>query len=149
MENILSKNTKIWLTVARVVMGWLFFYAGITKILNPDWSAAGFLNNAKTFSGLYVWFAGSGVIGIVNFVNEWALTLLGISLILGLFVRWGAIPGAILMLLYYFAGNAFPSVPNGFIVDDHIIYAVILILFFVINAGKYFGLDGILKKDIS
>ena len=142
MENILNKNTKIWLAVGRIALGWIFFYAGLVKILDASWSAAGFLANAKTFSGLYAWFAGPSVIGVVNFINEWALLLLGISLILGLFVRWSAIPGALLMVLYYFAGNAFPVVANGFIVDDHVIYAALLILFFVMDAGNYFGLDG-------
>ncbi|MEK7626911.1 MAG: DoxX family protein [Patescibacteria group bacterium] len=143
----LNRNTKIWLTVARVMLGWLFFYAGLVKILNANWSAAGFLNNAKTFPGLYAWFAGPSVIGVVNFINEWALLLLGISLILGLFVRWSAIPGALLMALYYFAGNAFPAVANGFIVDQHIVYIAILILFFVTDAGNYFGLDSKFSKS--
>ena len=112
MENILTMNTKIWLVVARIAAGWLFFYAGITKVMNTEWSAAGFLGGAKTFPGLYAWFADSSIIGVVNFLNEWGLTLLGISLILGLFVRWSAWPGVALMVLYYFAGNNFPFVPN-------------------------------------
>ena len=116
------------------------------KILDANWSAAGFLVNAKTFPGLYAWFASPSVIGVVNFVNEWALLLLGTSLILGLFVRWSAIPGALLMVLYYFAGNAFPYVPNGFVVDQHIIYIAMLILFFTIGAGNHFGLDKKLFK---
>lgn len=70
MAQELNKNAKIWLVVARVAMGWLFFYAGITKILNPDWSAAGFLNGAKTFAGFYAWLAQPGLMGIINFVNE-------------------------------------------------------------------------------
>jgi len=149
MAQELNRNTKIWLAVARIALGWIFFYAGLVKILNANWSAAGFLNGAKTFPELYAWFAGPSVIGVVNFVNEWALLLLGISLILGLFVRWSAIPGAILLLLYYFASNAFPIVLNGFIVDDHIIYIAMLILFFVTNDGHYFGLDEKFGKKAS
>ncbi len=129
-------------------MGWLFFYTGIMKILNPNWSAAGFLNGAKNFPDLYSWFAQPNVINQINFINEWALLLLGVSLILGVFVRWSAIPGVILMLLYYFAGNVFPFVPNGFIVDDHIIYISVLVLFFAMDAGRYFGLDGKIFKKI-
>lgn len=143
----LNRNTKIWLVVGRIALGWLFFYAGLVKILNPEWSAVGFLVNAKTFPGLYAWFVSPSVIGIVNFINEWALLLLGVSLVLGLFVRWSTIPGALLMVLYYFAGNAFPAVANGFIVDEHIIYIAILILFFVTSAGNYFGLDGKFPKE--
>ena len=53
------------------------------------------------------------------------------------------------MFLYYFAGNALPIVPNGFIVDDHIIYIAMLMLFFVTNDGHYFGLDEKFRKNIS
>jgi thiosulfate dehydrogenase [quinone] large subunit len=148
MTQELNRNTKIWLTVARIALGWIFFYAGLVKILDANWSAAGFLNNAKTFPELYAWFAGPNVIGVVNFINEWALLLLGASLILGLLVRWSAVPGAFLMLLYYFAGNAFPFVSNGFIVDQHIIYIAMLILFFVTNDGNYFGLDDRFRRSI-
>ena len=30
----------------RMMMGWVFFYAGIVKVIDPNWSARGFLVNA-------------------------------------------------------------------------------------------------------
>ena len=62
-------------------MGWLFLYAGFTKVINPDWSAAGYIGNAKTFSGFYNWFLRPDVLPLTNLINEWGLTLLGVSLI--------------------------------------------------------------------
>ncbi len=141
--NILQKKVFF---ILRVLLGWVFLYAGLAKLLMPGWSAAGLLNAAKTFPGLYAWFATPGILPIVNFLNAWGLTLLGVSLILGLFVRWSAIPGMLLMLLYYFADNAFPSVPSGFLVDEHIIYIAALLLLFAFNAGRIWGVDGILDK---
>jgi thiosulfate dehydrogenase (quinone) large subunit len=141
MNQELNKTSAIWLFVLRVTIGWLMFYAGITKVLNSDWSAAGYLKNAKTFSGFYQWLAGSDLIGIVNFVNEWGLTLLGVSLILGVGVRFSSTLGAILMLLYYFPAVNFPSVPNGFIVEEHIIYAAVFVFFAAVRAGRYYGLE--------
>ncbi len=146
MEKGIGKNIAVPLAAARVVLGWLMVYAGAAKLLTPGWSAAGFLNGAKTFAGFYAWLATPGLIGVVNFLNAWGLTLLGVSLILGLFVRWTAWPGVALMLLYYFASNALPAVPNGFLVDEHIIYALLLAIFFATNAGKYFGLDSLCGK---
>jgi thiosulfate dehydrogenase [quinone] large subunit len=123
-------------------MGWLMFYAGITKVLNPEWSAAGYLKGAKTFAGFYQWLTSPGLLPIVNFVNEWGLTLLGISLILGIGVRLSSILGAVLMLLYYFPVFDFPYPnPHSFIVDDHIIYAVVLLLFASLRAGRTWGLE--------
>ena len=141
--NILQKKAFF---ILRVLLGWVFLYAGLAKLLTPGWSAAGLLSVAKTFSGFYAWFATPGILPIVNFLNAWGLTLLGVSLIGGLFVRWSAIPGMVLMLLYYFADNAFPSVPSGFLVDEHVIYIAALFLLFAFNAGKVWGLDGILDK---
>lgn len=46
------------------------------------------------------------------------------------------------MLLYYFPVLTFPMIgKNSYIVDDHIIYALILIYFASIRAGRYIGLD--------
>ena len=123
-------------------MGWLMFYAGITKVLDPAWSAVGYLANAKTFTGLFQWFAQPGVLPVINFINEWGLTLLGVSLILGIGVRLSSILGAALMLLYYFPVLQFPVIPpHSYIVDDHIIYALVLVYFAAVKAGRVGGLE--------
>lgn len=135
-------KTKIVLWLLRISIGWLFFYAGITKVLNPEWSAAGYLNSAKTFSGLFHWFASPGILPLTNFVNEWGLTLIGISLILGLGVRLSGVLGAVLMLLYYFPILDFPY-PNtrAYIVDEHVVYIFVLLLLAALHAGRTWGLD--------
>lgn len=127
---------------ARVALGWLFFYAGIVKVLDPKWTSAGYLKSAKTFSGFYSWLANGGFIGIVDFLNEWGLTLLGVSLILGIFVRVSSILGIFLMTLYYIPILSFPYVgEHSFLVDEHIIYILVLALFFASDVGKKWGLD--------
>ncbi len=139
--NQLSKNSARCLAVLRIVIGWLMFYAGVTKIIDPAWSAAGYLKSAQTFSGFYGWLVGESMLPIVNFVNEWGLTLLGASLILGIGVRLSSILGAMLMLLYYFPAADFPFIGHGFLVDEHIVYAAVLAFFAVVRAGRYYGLE--------
>lgn len=119
------KNPVFWL---RLTLGWLFLYAGISKITDPNWSAEGFLKGAKTLPQLYSWFALPTNIGWVNFLNEWGLTLLGISLILGLAIRWSTYLGVLLMILYYLPGLQFPYAEHGFLVDEHIIFILVLCL---------------------
>ncbi|MEK7067342.1 MAG: DoxX family protein [Patescibacteria group bacterium] len=133
---------KISLFLLRVSMGWLFFYAGITKALNPEWSAAGYLRGAKTFTDFYQWLLQPNILPAINFMNEWGLTLLGISLIAGVFVRLSSFSGAFLMLLYYFPILNFPY-PNSysFIVDEHIIYISVLLLLANFRAGRVWGLE--------
>ncbi|MBI5621746.1 DoxX family membrane protein [Candidatus Falkowbacteria bacterium] len=126
----------------RVALGILFGYAGISHLTTSGWSAGGYLMNAKTFSGFYAWLAGSSILPLVNFVNEWGLTLLGISLALGLFVRFSAPLGALLMLLYYFPVLNFPLVgEHGWLVDEHIVYLFALLYLAAENAGTVYGLD--------
>lgn len=119
----------------------MFFYAGITKVLDPDWSAGGYLKAAKTLPALFQWFAQPEVLPFVNFVNEWGLTLLGVSLILGIGVRLSSILGAALMALYYLPILDFPY-PNthSYIVDEHVIYGLLLLFFAAIGAGRTLGL---------
>jgi thiosulfate dehydrogenase [quinone] large subunit len=147
----MNKYFDIVLVILRVVMGWFFFYAGITKVLNPEWSAAFYLKDAQTFSSFFEFLLQPGILPIVNFMNAWGLTLLGMSLILGIFVKISAPLGALLMILYYFPELNFPYVgEHSMIIDDHIIYAIILILLMVSNAGAKFGLDRfIFSKTIS
>lgn len=133
---------KISLLILRISLGWLFFYAGITKVLNPSWSAASYLRGAKTFTVFYQWLLQPSNLPIVNFVNEWGLTLLGVSLILGIFVRLSSLLGALLMLFYYLPILNFPYPnPNSFLVDQHIIFIFILLFFAAIRAGRVFGLE--------
>ncbi len=137
----MTKFQKVSLALLRVSLGWVMLYAGLVKVFDPNWSAAGYLQNAKTFTVFFQWLAQPSILPFVNFVNEWGLTLLGASLILGLFVRLSSILGAILMTLYYFPVLTFPYVaPHSFIIDDHTIYALILVFFAAIGAGRYYSL---------
>lgn len=138
----MTKLQNISLFLLRISIGWMMFYAGITQVMNPQWSAAGYLQSAKTFVGFYQWLSSPNILPVINFVNEWGLTLLGVSLILGIFVRLSSIMGAVLMLLYYLAILDFPY-PNShsFLVDEHIIYIFVLILFASVRAGRFWGLE--------
>ena len=127
----------------RLAMGWMMFYAGTTKVLDHGWSAAGYLKSAKIFAGFYQWLAQPDIIPFINFINEWGLTLLGVSLILGIFVRLSSLLGVLLMLLYYIPVLSFPYVGYGYIVDEHVIYALVLLFFATSRAGRIWGLDAL------
>ena len=133
---------KFFLALSRITVCWMFFYAGITKVLNPQWSAEGYLKGAKAFTWFFQILLDPSILPIINFMNKWGLTLLGLSLILGLFVRFSSLLGVLLMALYYIAlGFPYPN-PHSYIVDEHIIYISVLLFFAAIKAGRVFGLDG-------
>lgn len=138
----MSSKQRLWLTLVRVSLGWLFFYAGITKVLNPEWSSEGYLKGAKQFAGLYGWLASPGILPVVNFLNEWGLTLIGVSLILGIWVKFSSRFGALMMLLYYLPlGFPYPNA-HSYIVDEHLIYAFALLLLGALQSGRVWGLEG-------
>ena len=138
----MTQFQKVSLFLLRITSGWMFFYAGITKVIDPTWSAAFYLQGAKTFVGFYQWLITPSMLPVVNFMNEWGLTLLGISLILGIGVRLSSVLGALLMFLYYLPILDFPY-PNShaYVVDEHIIYIAALLVLASLSAGRVFGLE--------
>ncbi|MCL4399883.1 DoxX family protein [Patescibacteria group bacterium] len=143
----MSNFQKKIIFALRVLLGWVFLYAGLDKVLNPSWSAGGYLGAAKNLHGFYAWFASPGLLPVTNFINEWGLVLLGVSLILGIFVKWSSIFGIILMLLYYFSAGQFPFPDaNSLLVDEHIIYAALIVLMCSLDAGKIWGIDSLLTS---
>jgi thiosulfate dehydrogenase (quinone) large subunit len=137
---------KISLYLLQFAFGWLFLYSGITKVLDPLWTSAGYLNNAKTFSGFYHFLARPENISVIDFINEWGLTILGISLLTGIFVRWSSLLGAVLMILYYLPILDFPNVgERAYLVDEHIIYALLLLLFATLDSGQFWKIGNLVK----
>lgn len=123
---------KFSLFLLRLGMGIVFFWAGWVKVLNPEWSAAGYLKGAKFFQGFYAWFLDPSILPTVNFFNKWGLTLIGIALILGIFVRFASFFGIALMVLYFFP--VFPQATGW--VDEHVIYSLVFLVFMAYGAGE-------------
>ena len=138
----MSKPQRASVFILRIVMGWMYLYAGITHILDPKFSAAKYINGATSFVDLYQWFLSPQVLPIIDFMVKWGLTLLGASLILGLFVRLSAYLGMLLMFLFYLPILNFPMVGNNsYLVNQHIIYMVGLFALASFRAGHVWGLD--------
>ena len=138
----MSKPQRASVFILRIIMGWFYFYAGITKVMNPKWSSAEYVKGAHTFVDLYQWFMSPQVLPVVDFMVKWGLTLLGVSLILGIFVRLSSYLGMLLMFLLYLPILKFPMVgTHSYIVDEHIIYIASLLLLASLRAGHVWGLD--------
>ena len=141
---------KCSLFLLRIGLGWMFLYAGLTKIMDPNWSAEGYLRNAKSFSGLYTWLANSSLLPFINFINEWGLTLIGVALILGVFVRLTGYLGPLLMLLYYFPVLDFPKIStHSFIIDEHIIYLFVFLVLAAYKADSFWSVRNLIWKNKS
>lgn len=136
----------------RVLMGWILFQGGIVKVLDPEWTAAGFLQFAipegNPFTAQFAVMAGSPLIdGLV----AWGLTLTGLGLIIGALVRWNAFWAAFMMVMFWAAslqGGLLAGLPleHGWVVDDHLVYAILLFALGAFGAGRLYGVDAILEN---
>ena len=143
----MNKRVTLAAVVLRLLLGWFMFVDGLQILLTPNWSASGFLLGAKTFPQFYAWFAQPGFAWWVNPLNSWGITLVGVALILGVGVRPAAWAGAALMILYYFPHYVFPSVPHGYIVEEHIIDAAVFVLIALMPQAQAFGLRALFLRS--
>ncbi|HEX7584917.1 MAG TPA: DoxX family protein [Prolixibacteraceae bacterium] len=143
---------RLLITILRVAIGWHFLYEGLSKILQGNWTASSFLLNTSGFlSGFYHTLASSsGLLKVTDILNMYGLFLIGLALFIGLFSRFAALAGALLLALYYFAyppfGNPLMNASEGhlFIVDRLFIEAsALLFLFFYREKG--FSIDTLIE----
>ena len=143
------------LTVLRILVGWHFLFEGVTKLLDPVWTSEYYLLGSKwIFAGLFHWMASSpDILKVVDFLNIWGLILIGLSLFIGLFVRWSSLCGAVLLLFYFVAyppiyGYTLGVVAEGNYqwVDKNLIELTILVVFAVLPTGFLYGADRWIKR---
>ena len=138
------------LVLLRVLIGWHFLYEGVSKLINPYWSSAAYLLDSKwIFSSLAETIVSNPTfLGISDFVNMWGLTLVGASLLLGLFSRYSALVGMGFVLLYYLFAPPFlgleysrPGEGSYIIVNKNLIEACALWVLYAFPTGHVIGLD--------
>ena len=124
-------------------MAWTFLYAASHQVFNPKFSAAGFLKQTKTFHDFYAVFTSPSLDPFLTFLVSYGHLLIGLSLLVGFMVRASAACGILLLVLYWTAHMDWPFIENtnNFIVDYHIVYAVVLVYLVVKRAGHVWGLD--------
>jgi len=136
-DNIARSATDLWLLIGRVLIGWLFFYSGWTK-LNGMAGFTGYLKSLGAPEGLQ-WIAAP------------AEFLLGALLILGFATRYAAVLGMLFMIVatalahryWEYTGPAVQAQFNNFVKNLAIFGAMFYV--FVTGAGR-FSLDGMLGK---
>jgi len=136
------------LGLARITLGWIFLWAFLDKLFGLGFSTAaqkawirggsptlGFLTNSPKgpFENIFHAMAGSTFVDWLFMVG---LLCLGISLILGIGMKIAGYAGTALMLLMWLA--VLPPKTNP-VVDEHIVYALLLLSFTHIPAGEWLG----------
>ncbi len=136
-------------------LGWIFLWAFLDKLfgLGHETKSAqawihggsptfGFLaKGAKgPFADFYHSIAGATW---ANWLFMIGLAGIGIALIAGVAMRIAAGAGALMLVMMWTA--VLPPENNPFM-DDHIVYAIVLILLAALGAGRFVGLGGVWER---
>jgi len=144
------------LIILRLTIGWHFLYEGGVKILNSGWSSKAYLmDSGGLMKGFFEWISGNeALLSFSDLSNAWGLTLIGLSLILGLFTRVSSIAGMAILLLYYLSHPAFPGIEylfpsdgSYFIINKTLVEFFALLVLCVFPTSQIFGLERIFCKN--
>jgi len=145
----LNKKTRTTIGLLRISLGWIFIWAFIDKLFGLGFSTVsdkswllGYsptkdflsLGTSGVFADVYHTLAGNV---IVDWFFMLGLLLIGISLILGIGIKIASYSGSLLMVLMWSAN--IPPKTNP-LIDYHIIFLIVLVLFSMLNAGRFLGL---------
>lgn len=142
---------SLTLALLRMGIGWHFLYEGVVKLLDPQWSAAGYLRAsvgpfADAFHRLS---ANESAMRVVDALNVWGLILIGGCLMLGLVIRFSSVCGIALLALYYAAcPPLFSPVPPGAMEGQYLLVSknlleMLALAVIIAMPAREFGLDGI------
>jgi uncharacterized membrane protein YphA (DoxX/SURF4 family) len=116
-----SAKLAFILTLLRIAIGWHFLYEGLAKLLDPQWTAAGYLQNSTGFlSQAFRYLAGNpDLLRAVDILNIVGLIGIGLVLFLGIGTRLAATAGVLLLSLYYLAMPPWPGTSVGQASEGH------------------------------
>ena len=138
----------IW-ALLRIGMGWIFLWAFVDKLFGLGFATEagkgwidggsptfGFLNFAARgpLDGFFHALAGNA---LVDWLFMLGILAIGLPLVLGIGVRIAASIGVIMLILMY---TAVVLPEHNPVLDDHIIYAVIMLGLAIANPGYHLGL---------
>ncbi|WP_336921387.1 hypothetical protein [Aquipuribacter sp. SD81] len=145
----LPTTARYLLAALRLSLGFVFLWAFLDKTFGLGratpaegaWTAGGsptegFLANAPTgpFASTFNSIAGAAWADWLFMVG---LLGIGVALVLGIGMRIAAASGAVMLVLMWAA--VLPPANNPFM-DDHLVYAMVLVLLVVLHAGDVLGL---------
>jgi len=148
----MKQNNKLnyVLGLLRLSMGFIFFWAFIDKLFGLGFATtpekALFTGGSPTAGFLQFgvhgpfaeFFQGLSGIPLVDWLFMLGLLFVGVSLVLGIFMKLGGYTGILMLILMYTAAGLSPE--NNPFLDDHIIYIFVILSLMLINSGEYLGL---------
>ncbi|WP_276271275.1 DoxX family protein [Haloarcula litorea] len=139
-------TTAYWIGLLRVITGWWFFHAGVTKIiesgLNFGYGPAYMQQMTGTALGPIPVWMGNNLAWLIKPGVPLFETLIGLALMVGVLTRLAAVGGTVFMTLFW-VGNA--GFGHG-LVNSDLMGLLLFVTVLVLGAGRYYGLDAIIEK---
>jgi thiosulfate dehydrogenase [quinone] large subunit len=138
--------TAYWLAILRVVTGWWFFHAGLTKLIEDGLAFGYGPAYLKGMTGtalgpIPVWM-GNNLAWLIEPGVPLFETLIGLGLMFGALTRLASVGGIMFMSLFWI-GNA--EFGHG-LVNGDLMGLMLFATVIVVGAGRYYGLDAILEQ---
>lgn len=147
----MGRAQQLGMVALRFVIGWHLFFQGVGKLRAPQWTAEGYLKAAQGLfaGGFHALAQNATLLKWVDAITVWALIVLGLLLMLGLFSQWACLAGGMLVLSFYLAAPALTH--SGFLVttvegtefyvNKTLLEALALLLLSLFPTGRMAGLD--------
>ena len=149
---------ELALVVLRTLVGWHFLYEGLSKLWPPAWSrsgvplgrwtSAGYLRAASgPLADVFHDMASSRLLATVDVLMPIALVFVGVSLMLGLFTRLGALGALALLAVFYLSSIPIAGVHQAgaegayLIVNKNLVEAAAVLVLLSFGTGRIAGLD--------
>ena len=137
---------RYWVALLRVITGWWFFHAGITKLIEDGLAYSYgpmYLQGMEgTVLGPIPMWMGNNLAWLIEPGVPLFETLIGLALIFGVVTRLAAFGGAFFMVLFWI-GNA--DFGHGLVSGDFM-GLLLFITVAALAAGRYYGLDAIIEQ---
>jgi thiosulfate dehydrogenase [quinone] large subunit len=140
-DNFKPRSLHIMFFILRIFLGGVMLEAGLDKLISGNFTISGYVTNGSgPFAGWFTHIA--SLSSALSPLVIWGEILIGLSLILGIFLRFGAFWGAVVMVLYYL-----PYLPpeNGWI-SQQIIYMLVFVTLMFSGSGYFLGIDRLVKN---
>jgi thiosulfate dehydrogenase [quinone] large subunit len=135
-----------WLAFLRVVTGYWFFHAGVTKLIEDglafSYGPVYLTEMTGTALGPLPVLMGTHLAPLVEAGVPLGETLIGLGLMVGALVRLASLFGAFFMTMFW-VGNA--GFGHG-VVNSDLMGLLLFLTMIVLATGRYYGLDAVIER---
>lgn len=154
----MTRAQDVALVVMRTLIGWHFLYEGFAKLWWPSWtraglplgrwSSVGYLRaSAGPFADVFKRLADASWLPWLDLLVAWALVLVGLGLMLGLYTQLAGAGALALLAMFYLSYPPTSGAPEAgaegsyLFVNKNLIEAAAVLVLLAFRTGRIAGLD--------